>query len=103
MHKTFALLSLWTSLFTGAAGAQVFLTGQAARAVIGQSTFTSQTFGGTVSTATTGVPASDTVFGAIGGVAYAANTLFATDDNRLGLQPQNNRVLMFNNIGRLFP
>ncbi|HEV2198607.1 MAG TPA: hypothetical protein VGR73_02215 [Bryobacteraceae bacterium] len=104
MHKTFVLLSLWTSLFTGAVSAQVFITGQAARAVIGQSTFTSQTFGGTVSTSTTtGVPASDTVFGAIGGVAYGGNTLFATDDNRLGLLPQNNRVLVFNNLGQLFP
>lgn len=125
MQKIFALVSLWISLFTGLAGAQsVFLTGQAARAVIGQTTFTTQTSGGVNSqapcpttaetidciqptnvTTPPGVqtPASDTVFGGIGGLAYAAGTLYAADANRLGLLPNNNRVLMFNNIGQLFP
>jgi uncharacterized protein (TIGR03437 family) len=69
-----------------------FTTGQAARAVLGQPTFTAQNAG-----------ASDTVVGAIGGLAYAANTLFATDANRLGLLPNNNRVLIFNNIGQMLP
>jgi uncharacterized protein (TIGR03437 family) len=69
-----------------------FMTGQAARAVLGQPTFTAQLSG-----------ASDTVFGGIGGLAYANNTLFATDANRLGLLPNNNRVLIFNNIGQMLP
>lgn len=111
MQKTLVLISLWTSLFTGVATAQVFLTGQAARAVIGQPTFTAQNSGGvnSVATATSpnlpGVqtPASNTVFGAMGGVAFAANTLFVADDNTLGLLPNNNRVLVFNNIGQVFP
>jgi uncharacterized protein (TIGR03437 family) len=68
------------------------MTGQAARAVLGQPTFTAQVAG-----------ASNTVFGAIGGLAYAANTLFATDANRLGLLPNNNRVLIFNGIGQMLP
>src|ERR1035438_4108461 len=110
MQKTLVLISLWTSLFTGVATAQVFLTGQAARAVIGQPTFTAQNSGGvnSVATATSpnlpGVqtPASNTVFGAMGGVAFAANTLFVADDNTLGLLPNNNRVLVFNNIGHVF-
>jgi uncharacterized protein (TIGR03437 family) len=109
MQKNIALVSLWIGLFTGLASAQaVYMTGQAARAVIGQSTFTTQTSGGVNSTATATTPgqqiaASDTVFGGIGGLAYAAGTLFATDSNRLGLLPNNNRVLMFNNVGQQLP
>ncbi len=123
MQKNIALVSLWIGLFTGLASAQaVYVTGQAARAVIGQSTFTSQTSGGvngvaacptgqtsgctpTTSTTLPGIQTnpSDTVFGGIGGLAYAAGTLFATDSNRLGLLPNNNRVLMFNNIGQQLP
>ncbi len=41
--------------------------------------------------------------GAVGGLAYAANTLFAADSNRVGLLPNNNRVLIFNNIQQMFP
>ncbi len=122
MQKIFVLISLCTSLFTGVASAQVFLTGQAARAVIGQPTFTQQNAGGVNSTAAcptaqstnctqtsptvlpgVQVPASDTVFGAMGGVAYGGNSLFVADSNGLGLLPNNNRVLIFNNVGQLFP
>ena len=59
---------------------------------LGQKTFTAQETG-----------ASDTILGAVGGVAYAANTLFAADANRLGLLPINNRILLFNNIQQQFP
>ncbi len=76
-----------------------FITGQAARLVIGQTTFTAQNSGG----ATGSGPASDTVFGAMGGLAYANNTLFVTDANRVGLQPINNRVLMFTNLSSSLP
>ena len=80
------------SLCAGMSCAADFITGQAARAVLGQPTFTAQLSG-----------ASDTAFGGIGGLAYANNTLFATDANRLGLLPNNNRVLIFNNIGQMLP
>jgi uncharacterized protein (TIGR03437 family) len=61
-----------------------FLTGQAARAVIGQPFFSAQTTG-----------ASNTVIGAAGGLAFANNVLFVADDNHIGLLPDNNRVLIF--------
>ena len=61
-----------------------FLTGQAARAVVGQTFFSAQNTG-----------ASNTVIGAAGGVAFANNTLFVADDNHIGLLPDNNRVLIF--------
>jgi uncharacterized protein (TIGR03437 family) len=61
-----------------------FLTGQAARAVVGQTFFSAQNTG-----------ASNTVIGAAGGLAFANNTLFVADDNRIGLLPDNNRVLIF--------
>ncbi len=69
-----------------------FTTGQAARAEIGQITFTEQTYG-----------ASDTLLGAISGLAYANNTLFVADSNRVGALPINNRVLIFNNIHGIVP
>ncbi len=81
------------SLCAGLGLSADFITGQAARLVIGQTTFTSQTFG-----------ASNTVMGSIGGLAYAptnGGTLFVTDANRLGLLPINNRVLMFSNLSNL--
>ncbi|MEO8026547.1 MAG: hypothetical protein ABI823_08735 [Bryobacteraceae bacterium] len=69
-----------------------YITGQAARIVIGQSTFTA-------SDETT----SDKTVGGAGGVAYANNTLFVADANRVGAGPINNRVLIFRNIGQQFP
>jgi len=61
-----------------------FLTGQAARAVVGQTFFSAQSTG-----------ASNTVLGGVGGLAFANNILFVADDNRIGLLPDNNRVLIF--------
>lgn len=68
------------------------MTGMAARAIIGQSTFTSQESG-----------ASNTLLGGVGGLAYANNTLFVTDANRVGNQPLNNRVVMFGNLSKMVP
>jgi len=69
-----------------------FVTGQAARAVVGQTTFT------------TGDPNStNTVIGAANGIAYAANTLFVADSNIMGATPVNNRVLMFQNLSSQLP
>ncbi len=73
-------------------GAADFTTGQAARAVIGQSTFTAQEFG-----------VSGTVLGGISGLAYANGTLIVADSNRFGASPDNNRVLLFNNIQSQLP
>src|ERR1700722_15085040 len=80
------------SLCAGVGLAADFMTGQAARAVIGQTTFTSQASG-----------ASNMLLGGVGGVAYANNTLFVTDANRQGSAPINNRVLVFNNLSRMIP
>ena len=80
------------SLCAGVGLAADFLTGQAARAVIGQTTFTSQESG-----------ASNLLMGGVGGVAYANNTLFVTDSNRMGNAPLNNRVLIFNDLSHMVP
>ncbi|MSV28711.1 MAG: hypothetical protein EXQ52_08195 [Bryobacterales bacterium] len=69
-----------------------FITGQAARSVIGQTTFTAQTPG-----------ASDTLLGGVGGLAYANDTLFVADSNRVGASPINNRVLIFRNVSGFLP
>jgi uncharacterized protein (TIGR03437 family) len=69
-----------------------FITGQAARAVIGQVNFTSAD-----------PNSSGTVIGAAAGIAYAANTLFVADDNRFGALPVNHRVLLFQNLSQMLP
>ena len=80
------------SLCAGVSLAADFMTGQAARLVIGQVTFTEQTAG-----------TASTLLGGVGGVAVANNTLFVADSNRVGLLPINNRVLVYNNIAANFP
>jgi uncharacterized protein (TIGR03437 family) len=71
-----------------------FLSGQAARLVIGQETFTAQGVNQAY-----GAPLnSDVLVGAVGGLAYAGDTLFVTDANRVGAVPVNNRVLIYNRI-----
>jgi uncharacterized protein (TIGR03437 family) len=80
------------SLCAGVGLAADYMTGQAARAVIGQTTFTAQASG-----------ASNTLMGGVGGVAYANNTLFVTDSNRMGNAPINNRVLIFNDLSHMIP
>src|ERR1043166_2065662 len=69
-----------------------FTTGQAARAVIGQSTFTSQD-----------ANSSDTIVGAVSGLAYAADTLFVAAPNRVCSSPNNHRVLLFQNLSGMLP
>ncbi len=87
MKVTLALL-----LGTAAAFASDFYTGQAARLVIGQTSFTVQN------------PSSnDVVIGAPGGVAYAGNMLFVVDSNRVGAQPSNHRVLIYQNLSSQVP
>jgi len=67
-------------------------TGQAARLVIGQPTFTAATPG-----------ASESLLGAISGLAYANDTLFVVDSNRMGATPVNHRVLLFKNLSNQLP
>ena len=76
----------------GIARSADFATGQAARLVIGQSTFTAQEVG-----------ASDRLLGAASGLALANDTLFVVDSNRVGSSPQNNRVLIFPNLSANLP
>lgn len=80
MLKYCALYSLCASVSLAAS----FMTGQGARLVIGQKTFTEQEAG-----------VSRTLLGGVGGLAYANGKLFVTDANRVGLTPINHRVLIF--------
>jgi uncharacterized protein (TIGR03437 family) len=84
-------LSLFLSLSALPLLAADFLTGQAARVTIGQTTFTSQDSGG----------ASAFQLGAVTGLAYVNNTLFVVDSNHIQADPVLNRVLIYNNISRL--
>ncbi len=83
LKSYFALLAGAVALSMPCSAAD-FLTGQAARAIVGQTFFSAQVTG-----------ASNTVIGAAGGLAFANNTLFVADDNHIGLLPDNNRVLIF--------
>ena len=69
-----------------------FSTGQAARLVVGQTTFTAQDYG-----------ASSSLLGAVSGVAYTGDMLFVADGNRLSALPQNQRVLIFRNLSQQLP
>ena len=84
---------LFAFLLCAAAGSAAdFTTGQAARLVIGQETFTSQIPG-----------ASDTLVGGVSGLAYANDTLFVADSNRVSADPSNHRVLLFRNLSSMLP
>src|SRR5581483_1770058 len=80
-------------LLTSLAGAADFMTGQAARIVIGQQTFTS----------TDASAPTQNQIGAASGLAYANNTLFVADANRIQVAPIWNRVLIFNNLNGSIP
>jgi uncharacterized protein (TIGR03437 family) len=80
-------------LLTAALGmAADYITGQAARVVIGQETFTSQLYEPT-----------EWVLGGVGGVAVAGNTLFVADSSRAGAGPLNHRVLIYPTLSTLVP
>lgn len=89
--KYFVILSLATlaSVPTFAAD---YITGQAARAIIGQRNFTLQEQGAT-----------DRLLGAVGGVAWANNTLFVADSNFMSALPLNYRVLIYRNFNNELP
>jgi hypothetical protein len=86
--KYFAISLALASMLSAAE----FRTGQAARALIGQRTFTQQ-----------GATASPATLGAVSGVAYANDTLILVDSSRVPAFPQNNRVLVYRNISGKIP
>jgi hypothetical protein len=86
--KRISVFILWAAT----AFAADFVTGQAARLVIGQTTFTAAD-----------PNSSSTVLGAASGVAYAGNTLFVADSNRLAATPSNDRVLIYSNLSSMLP
>src|ERR1700733_14587394 len=86
--KRLGLLFLSLSTVFAQEPAVDFLTGQAARITIGQTTFTSQASGNP----------SSYQLGAVDGVAFANNTLFVVDSNHLQIPPVNNRVLIFSGV-----
>ncbi|HEV2446675.1 MAG TPA: hypothetical protein VGS58_12155, partial [Candidatus Sulfopaludibacter sp.] len=79
-------------LLAASACAADFITGQAARLVIGQQSFTAADPNST-----------NTIIGAASGIAYAADRLFVADANRIGAETSNHRVLIFNNLSGTFP
>jgi uncharacterized protein (TIGR03437 family) len=87
--KCISVLFLSAALF---AQTSDLTTGQAARLVIGQRTFTSQD-----------PNSSDIIIGAASGIAFAGDTLFVADSNRVGAGPSNHRVLLFKNASQQFP
>lgn len=101
MKKHFAVVLFASALL----GAQTFTTGQAARAVFGQQTFTAQD-----QDSQTGVVCGPQVctptpyiLGAAGGVAYANNMLFVADSNYVSAIPLFNRVLIYTNVAAMLP
>ncbi|MBI1354299.1 MAG: hypothetical protein GC160_08130 [Acidobacteria bacterium] len=72
--------------------AKVWVNHQAARLVIGQSSFTRQD----------PTPTRSSIGGA-GGVAIGGNRLFVADGNRIGAGPIGNRVLVYNNLSDFVP
>jgi uncharacterized protein (TIGR03437 family) len=73
--------------------AQTFVSGQAARLVVGQPNgFTAQD-----------TNSSNTTIGGASGIAVAGDTMFVADSNRVGVTPSNNRVLIFTNLSSQLP
>src|SRR5438046_69950 len=87
MKSTFVFL-----LAAASACAAEFSTGQAARLVIGQRTFTEQAEG-----------AGQDLVGGVTGLAYVNDMLFVVDSNRVGAAPQNQRVLIFKTLSANLP
>ena len=75
------------SLIFGQTSNPSFVTGQAARLVIGQKNFTLADFGAT-----------NTLIGSPASIALGGGILWVSDSSRLGSTPNNNRVLRFNDV-----
>lgn len=91
-------LGLWLAC-TAVCFSAEFYTGQAARLLIGQSTFTALSPGTPGEEDVTTPTAS--ILGGVGGLAIANNTLFLADSNRVAAAPLNHRVLLFRNVDQL--
>jgi uncharacterized protein (TIGR03437 family) len=100
MLKYCAFFSLCAAVALGQAANQGgYITYQAARLVLGQTTFTSQEFFGDPTTFAN----PQTLMGSAQGVAFGGDTLFVADSNRFGLLPVDNRVVMFTGMSQNFP
>lgn len=101
MKKSFAVFLLCSAL----AGAADFITGQAARAIFGQQTFTAQDIQSPCQGTNTYncQPPTPYVLGAVGGVAYANDTLFLADSSRVSATPVLNRILIYTSISQSLP
>ena len=99
-HARAAAATLAVALaVSGVANASSFYTGQAARAEFGQVNFAAQ---GTVdSTGTNTAPTVD--LGGVSGLAFANNSLFVVDDNRISATPLDQRIVIFNNVSQRLP
>jgi uncharacterized protein (TIGR03437 family) len=73
-------------------GAQDFFTGQAARLIFGQKSFTAQAPGN-----------GDEILGAAGGIAVVGNRLYVADSSRIGAEPANHRVVIYDNLTSAVP
>jgi len=80
-------------LSAGVLSAQVFLTGQSARAEFGQDNFTAQADDQQVETDVT--VNEESHLGGVSGLAYANSLLFVVDSNRLGSTPDDDRVMVY--------
>lgn len=69
-----------------------FATGQSARLVIGQPQFDAES-----------ASATETIVGAVSGLAYANNMLFVADSNIVGAAPVNNRLLIYRDLAGQLP
>jgi uncharacterized protein (TIGR03437 family) len=87
------LLAFITSAAMFGATAMDFMTGQAARIVIGQVNFTQNDVG----------TPSQYVLGACSGLAYANNMLFVVDSNHIQATPVQDRVLIYHDLSTLVP
>ena len=79
-------------LIASLSSAQDFYTGQAARLIVGQRTFTEQYPG-----------SSATQLGAAGGVAVAGDRLYVADSSRIGAAPANHRIVVYDGISSFVP
>lgn len=80
-----------------------FVNGQAARAAIGQVTFTDEAPAQSPPGGVAIDPNKTTVLGAMSGLAYWNGMLFVADANRTSALPINNRVVIYNNLSSQLP
>ncbi|HLJ50232.1 MAG TPA: hypothetical protein VKU01_29665 [Bryobacteraceae bacterium] len=95
MKKCFIVLVLTSAAAIGAD----FMTGQAARGVIGQKNFTALDSGDTAVTNN----GTQYTLGAVSGLAFANDTLFVVDSNRIAATPVQNRVMIYKGMSKRLP